>query len=288
MNRGKTHIPRRIWLLWFQGISKAPLLVRRCVDSWIAMNPGWDVTILDESNLSEFIYLDLPEHCLAGHSPAHRADLIRLHLLSEYGGVWADATTYCMKPLDEWVDACAESGFFAFNKPGRDRLISNWFLVAEKGCPLVVKLKDRMTAFFRDNQFRIDTRFGITRRLLAKVLNRTARTTRYWFSPVVTKLLKVYPYFVFHYMFERLIAEDQECGEIWRQTKKISAHGPHKIQFRGMFSPLTEDMKKEIDERKVAVYKLDWRYDERNYAPSTLLYYLLERSTWDSISSSAP
>ncbi len=107
-------------------------------------------------------------------------------------------------------------------------------------------------------------------------LNRSEKTTKYWFSPLVTKLLKVYSYFVFHYLFERLVSENSECWKIWDETKKISADGPHKIGKYGFFSPVNEDIKKEVDEKHVPIYKLKWKLDHRRYSPSTLLYYLLE------------
>ena len=29
--------------------------------------------------------------------------MIRLELLAEHGGVWADATMLCLRPLDSWI-----------------------------------------------------------------------------------------------------------------------------------------------------------------------------------------
>jgi len=77
-------------------------------------------------------------------------------------------------------------------------------------------------------------------------------------------------------LFERLVSENSECRRIWDETKKIRADGPHKIQKYGFFSPVNEDIKKEVDEKHVPLYKLTWKYDHRRYSPSTLLYYLFE------------
>lgn len=277
MREGTNLIPRKIWILWFQGLSKAPFLVRKCIDSWVKENQNWEVIILDENNVSKYVVLDLPENILANLPLVKKSNVVRLHLLSKYGGVWADATTFCMKPLDEWIDDCTTSGFFAFYKPGRDRIMSSWFMVSEKGSPIVLKLKERLNSFWLVNEFNINTRFKkIIIKLLEQILNRNEKTTKYWFSPVVTKLLKVYPYFVFHYMFERLVSEDSECQKIWDETKRISADGPHNIKRYGLFSPVNEDIKKEVDEKHIPIYKLTWKLDHRRYSPSTLLYYLLE------------
>lgn len=277
MSEGTNLIPRKIWILWFQGLSEAPFLVRKCIDSWVKENLNWEVVILDENNLSKYVVLDLPENILANLPLNKKSNVVRLHLLSKYGGVWADATTFCMKPLDKWIDDCTTSGFFAFYKPARDRIMSNWFMVSEKGCPIVVKLRERQNSFWLENEFNINTRFKKRIiELLGLVLNRSEKTTKYWFSPLVTKLLKVYPYFVFHYLFERLVSENSECRKIWDETKKISADGPHRIQKCGLFPPVNEDIKKEVDGKHVPIYKLTWKYDHRRYSPSTLLYYLFE------------
>ena len=55
-------IPRKIWILWYQGLSQAPFMVKTCIDSWIRENPNWEITILDTENLREYITLDLPDN----------------------------------------------------------------------------------------------------------------------------------------------------------------------------------------------------------------------------------
>lgn len=232
---------------------------------------------MDKDNLGKYIVLDLPDEKLANLSLTTQSELVRLHLLSEYGGVWADATTFCMKPLDDWIDECTMSGFFAFYRPGQDRIMSSWFMACEKECPIALKMKERYVSFFMKNNFNIDG--GFQQEIiewLSEILNRSEKTTRYWFSPVVTKLLRVYPYFVFHYTFERLVSSDPECQVIWNSTKKISAHEPHKIEILGFFSPVNEIIKNEIDEKRTPIYKLTWKYDHSKYSPSSVLYYLLE------------
>jgi hypothetical protein len=96
----------------------------------------------------------------------------------------------------------------------------------------------------------------------------------------VTRLLRVYPYFVFHYLFERLIATDRECRAIWERTAKVTNEGSRTIRRFGFFSPLTEEVKKGIDQAiatgRSRVVKLTWKYEPSLYASSTVLHYLLE------------
>lgn len=270
-------IPRKIWILWYQGLSEAPFIVRKCVDSWIRENPTWDIVILDSDCLSQYIRLDLPEKKVTSLCLAHQSDLVRLALLSKYGGVWADATTFCMKPLNNWIDDCTTSGFFAFYKPSRYRILSNWFIASEKNSPIVSKLYKNLTLFWMKNDIKEQTNLQrkVTRRLF-KILNRNEKTAKYWLTPIVIKLLREYPYYVFHFLFERLISTDPESQTIWKNTKKLSAKDPQAIKRNGLLSLATESTKKQIDDKQVPMYKLTWKYDRTKYSSSSLLFYLIQ------------
>jgi mannosyltransferase OCH1-like enzyme len=112
----------------------------RCVDSWIKENPGWKVFILDANTVHDYVHLEVPEKIMGKLSLAHQSDLIRLSLLSNHGGVWVDATTFCINPLHGWIDDHCKSGFFAFHRPTREKLLSNWFIAASKECPISSRL----------------------------------------------------------------------------------------------------------------------------------------------------
>lgn len=126
---------RTIWLLWFQGWDDAtcPWLVRQVRRSWETKNPGWTVTPLSDANLG--LYLDvakvLPHP--GGMSPAARSDVVRLNLLAEHGGVWADATMLCTRPLDEWVqEATSPVGFWMYHGRDEGRGPASWFIATSR------------------------------------------------------------------------------------------------------------------------------------------------------------
>jgi len=270
-------LPRKIWMLWYQGLSEAPFIVRKCIDSWIKENPTWDIVVLDANCLDKYIKLDSTDGKIARLSRQLQSDLVRVALLSKYGGVWADATTFCVRPLDEWIDDFSSSGFFAFYRPGKDRIMSSWFIASKKDCHIVSELYKRFTLFWVQNNFNNPTRLQrkVTKKL-SGILNRSDKTTRYWFSPLITKFLRVYPYFVFHYMFERLVSTDPKSQIIWENTKKLSADGPHFIQRYGLLSRPTEESKNQIDNKNTPLYKLTWKYDHSQYSQNSLLYYLIQ------------
>ena len=109
--------PNRIWLCWWQGIDKAPDVVRMCVSS-ITRNAGnHPVVVITEQNYSEYIHL--PEWILKKYtegviSRTHFSDILRLSLLCKYGGLWMDATFYCTESLDKYFD----SPVWSIKRPG--------------------------------------------------------------------------------------------------------------------------------------------------------------------------
>ncbi|WP_345988004.1 capsular polysaccharide synthesis protein [Sulfurimonas sp. HSL1-2] len=270
-------IPQTIWMYWEQGFENAPLVVKKCVESWKRLNPEWDIRLLDETSLTEYVQLDLPEEKISSLLLAHKSDLIRLKLLDAYGGVWADATTYCMKPLDSWLNGVSGTGFFAFDRPGPGRLLSNWFLAAEKHNRIISKWHRLLHEFWDRNTFPKPGRYR--QKLVKRVglhLNGDCQRTKYWFLPLFTKVFKIYPYAVMHFLFERLISNDAESRIIWQKTKKISADGPHALQFAGLLTPLSEEHKKLVDESDAPMFKLTYKGFEAGKYPSSLLWYLLE------------
>ena len=47
-----------IYILWFQGFNNAPELVKRCVNSWKYYNPSWNIILIDNNNLINYINLN--------------------------------------------------------------------------------------------------------------------------------------------------------------------------------------------------------------------------------------
>lgn len=84
-----------MWVLWWQGIDKAPDIVKICIQS-IRKNIGnRNLVILDESNFRDYTNLNPKYENLlnAGAiSKTQFSDLLRLNLLYNRGGVWLDST----------------------------------------------------------------------------------------------------------------------------------------------------------------------------------------------------
>ena len=268
-------IPREIWLYWHQGFETAPWLVQRCAESWRLQNPGWQVHLLDAVSISEYLTEDhAGERWQLGL--AHQSDLVRLRLLRRYGGVWADATTLCRKPLESWLPQSSGSGFFAFQRPGRDRLIANWFLACSPNNPIAARLHHRLRCYW-------DTKPGRSNieqaqwleRLLSALLNRSSWTARWWLWPVIHRGLNITPYFVFHYLFADLISQDARCRAIWKNMAPWSAKPPLLIDRIGLSTNLTPELKHTIEQCPAPVFKLTWKVNPASTGAETLLQFLL-------------
>lgn len=146
-------IPRILWLLWFDGWSNAPELHGRCLESWELYNLGWEIRQISRADLPKLLgdFRPLYERLRVAMNPleqfgglwippAAESDLLRLILLTLYGGIWVDATMLCRRPLDEWLPEAAASGFFAFSPEDEaEQLpIMSSFLAAEPGNKIVV------------------------------------------------------------------------------------------------------------------------------------------------------
>lgn len=135
-------IPKIIWIYWNSGFGNAPDVVKLSIQSWQKMNPDYEVKLLSDENLYEYLGFDFnmafqltSVRCLL----PTKADILRLYLLSRYGGVWVDATTFCLTPLNTWLpSATAHCHLFNFKqKNNPTRPIEAWFIASPQGSAII-------------------------------------------------------------------------------------------------------------------------------------------------------
>lgn len=191
-------IPRTIWMYWDTGEADAPELIKMCISSWRDKNPGWTLKVLDRESASSIAPMphdpsDIPVQSFA--------DLLRLRLLNERGGVWADATTYCLRPLDHWLPVVAQRGFFAFTWtkadrwfiwPGMTRSVTNWFLASEARGTIISRWEREAFKYWEGR-----------------------KTPHVYYWP--------------HVLFELLELTDRSFRQSYASVPKIGCYGPHLI-----------------------------------------------------------
>ena len=90
-----------IWVCWWQGWDQAPEIVKICIESIKRNAKNHIVTLITDDNYKEYVHIPswVEEKRNKGIiSKTHFADLLRLSLLAEHGGMWLDATFFCVSP----------------------------------------------------------------------------------------------------------------------------------------------------------------------------------------------
>jgi hypothetical protein len=238
-------LPKIVWMLWLQGWSQAPDIVRACLQTWKYHNPGWEIHALTNSSIPEFLDVTEVLSPIAGKPVQHEAlsDVIRIALLERYGGVWADATVYCLKPLDAWLPEKLSSGFFAFAKPVPDRMLSSWFFAASKGHYIVQQWRKL--------------------------------TCEYWAIRNERD-----HYFWFHHLFEQGYRSDPLFKTLWDATPETSADGPHYyVPYDQKLSrPATAIDQLLINNASVPLLKLSHKLRPNKYQSNSVLRTLCDRA----------
>ncbi|WP_218962576.1 capsular polysaccharide synthesis protein [Sphingobacterium sp. 1.A.5] len=168
-----------IWQYWGQGVDQKdlPQVVNVCFKSVDYFKEDYLVIRVDDSNFSE--YIDLPDYVLEKLSEGtfkrtFFSDLLRLALLTCYGGVWLDATILLTGPLNANF---AEMPYFMFQRDpnetnkkrwensysyywgwGKDFKVNvlNSIIYAEKGNPLIYDMFQLINYYWKTQTDIID------------------------------------------------------------------------------------------------------------------------------------
>ncbi len=219
-----------IWIFWEQGWSNAPAICKYCKESWKLLNTDWKLFVLDKNNLSKYInVLEINENFWEIEPIQIRADAIRICLLKRYGGVWVDATTICMEPLDNWLfkyfDLDNKEDFFSFLFFKKNNVSSNWFLVSHKNNHIIKSIYD----------------------IFVKRLNNT---------------LIIKKYFQFYIDFTHLLLTDKLFNEYFYKNKKLPSE-PAKFFENKFYTKIKKNTKFLIETNYSPIYKLSHKVKYR-------------------------
>lgn len=222
-NDKSNNTPKKIWLYWNSPLEEAPEVVRVSVESWIKLNPDYNVTLLNDDNLNDVLGFDFNaifKIATVNLGFAMKADILRLYLLATQGGVWADTTTFCLKPLSSWLDnEIKKAQFFAFrHNSNKTRPIEAWFLASPSSSPIIRKT----LALFLSHLFkpRVNS-LMLSNRI--KSLGLSDRDNERFYADVVFKAEKVgfMPYFSVGYFFNEAFKQS-ETIDAWARFNSTS------------------------------------------------------------------
>lgn len=235
-NKFPTKPSNKVWVLWLQGIDDAPPIVKKCHNSLVEHLKEREIILLTEQNFSE--YAKLPDYIIEKYhsgiiTRTHLSDLLRLELLSKYGGTWIDATVFCSS--ENIPSFMLDSDFFIFQnlKPGSDGStinLSSWFMSSKANNHLVLALRELFW--------------------------------KYW-----EKENRLLDYFLIHY-FITLVSE--RYMEEWKKVPKYPNSLPH-ILLLSFFEKYDEQQYK-LMLSETPFHKLSYKFsDEQKSLPKT--YY---------------
>ena len=151
------NLEKNIFILWLQGWKSAGWLNKQVVESWKINNPDWTVHLIDLKNLKKYVTdIDYIYDKKKTITPAAKSDIIRLSLLKNHGGIWADATMLCMQPLDHWVhEAVSPSDLWMYHGHGagmsKEVGPASWFIVSKKNGYMISKWKEECDCYWNSN-----------------------------------------------------------------------------------------------------------------------------------------
>ena len=217
---------KKIFIYWEQGWNEAPTVCKYCLESWKLYNVDWKIIELDKNNLFEYLDISYEKQFQNIQPVQMRSDIIRINLLKKYGGIWVDATTFCTTPLNSWI--LKQKTFFAFSSPGKDRMISSWFMTnVYKNSFIINKFCDDVNS--------------------------------YWEVMISKNQYKAKQYFQFHYIFNKLYKKYYKFRSEWDNVNnKIEAsQGHYIIENPNQFKNVPPHVKEHIDLFKSPLYKLN-------------------------------
>lgn len=210
--------PLPVWTYWDRPESEAPPVVRACLAQLRRVHP--DARILDADAARELVPMPPAIARRLADRPAHRSDLIRVSLLERHGGIWVDATAYVPRPLTGPVTDRLGAGALYLRWGGQQ--ISNWFIAARRGNPMITLQRAALEAWWSERDELPD-------------------------------------YFLYHRLHEALVAEDPDARAVARAMPRVSTIPSHLLQL-AMLRPYDPDEVRLILDAAM-LQKLSYKYD---------------------------
>lgn len=175
-------IPKIIHYVWLGG-EPLPPEVEDCIQSWRAYMPEYKIRRWDEASLGEIDY-DFVREAIAERKWAFASDVIRLHALYHYGGIYLDTDVRVVKCFDQLLRL---DGFIGRENSmhiiGHDTVnfLTSCCIGAEKGNPFIgrcLKYYDGRH-FVTSSDLSLPAELRLDMRLNSEVMYRLAREIGY-------------------------------------------------------------------------------------------------------------
>ena len=152
-----------IWICWLQGYESAPDLVKACINSIRINNPDFEIVILTEKNISN--YINFPDYIINKYktgqiSRTHFSDILRITLICKYGGVWLDSTVLCTN--EDFLNDISSMPIFVFKvmdlnrKDGLSIVASSWLISSFGPSKILLLTRDLLYKYWEIHDYLVD------------------------------------------------------------------------------------------------------------------------------------
>lgn len=206
----KEHGEKIVWQYWDKGITQAPKIVQACVHSVSENLPkGYKHIVLDDRTVSQFVqipdFITKKMTSSPSFSKTFYSDILRLFLLSKYGGIWIDATVLLTSQIPENL---LQSDFFCFYRGEEPKNVDRF----EKFNPMYFSWRKDFLVRMCNSFIIAKPRHPFTEALKSILL-------QYWeFEP------KFSYYFTFQIIFEYLINDKKFESLNWSHCDDLKFH----------------------------------------------------------------
>ena len=155
----KPESPYPVWVCWWQGEAGMPEVVKICYSQLLKNANGHKINLITKDNYKN--HVSIPDYILEKVdsgiiSITHFSDILRVALLSKYGGLWIDSTIYTLCGLPDF-----NAGLFSIRRLQEGDYVSEcrWtaFLIyAEKSCMLLEFMQDIFFEYWKTRNSMID------------------------------------------------------------------------------------------------------------------------------------
>lgn len=234
------NMEKTIWICWWQGLDKAPIIVKKCIESITKRTKKYKIIILDELNYKN--YVKLPQWIERKKekgiiSTTHFSDIIRFKLLAEHGGIWLDATFFCSSCK---IDTLFDLPFWTIKRPGYGHLspACGYFANYSFGCDYKNRrffeiLSDFLLYYWHENDFIID--YLLTDYIINMLMNHDKKIKK---------------------QFEEIKINNKNCDELYKVLNEKYDSSKWQLLSKGTF-----------------LFKLSWKHEFNTAIGKNLTFY---------------
>lgn len=151
-------IPKIIWTYW-HSLDDMPDFVTKCISSWYLYNPNYKINVITSKTISKFLgYQDAwkIKHWKNADSVQRISDLVRLFVLTKYGGIWMDASCIVYDSLD-WVHDLRKDVVMYYipdvsEKHGRP-VPESWFIGCTRENEFITRVKNEFFGVYSVSEY---------------------------------------------------------------------------------------------------------------------------------------